>query len=189
MPPSLYTKEMGDLVTSDTRLRAWGSDKLLDVIGMICTKLETEKGATAQTKVYVVNGYQPEPLLGDAEALGFVIFKKEGREPTFEEQRATVNRNHCIPEKFRQGLNVNVVTNRPEKPKISKEWQERTLDMVQSFKGTVFQEKKVGNLKLPPVSLPSDLHFKPTQQHSATFHFTTKRKLVNYYSSCERMMS
>ena len=125
IPPSHYTKGMGQLVATDTRLRAWGSDKLLDVKGMIHAKLETEKGATAHTKVYVVNGYQPEPLLGDAdaEALGFVIFNKEGREPTQEEQRATVNRNHCIPEKVRQGLNVQVVTNRPQKPEISKEWQ------------------------------------------------------------------
>ena len=165
IPPSHYSKAMGKLVTPDTRLRAWGSDKLLDVRGMVHAKLETEKGATAYTKVYVVNGHQPEPLLGDAdaEALGFVIFNKEGREPTKEEQRATVNRNHCIPEKVRQGLNIQVVTNRPEKPKISKEWNERTLEMVQSFKGSVFQEKKVGKLKLDPVSLPTDPQYKPTQ--------------------------
>ena len=166
IPPSHYSREMGDLVRTDTRLRAWGSDKLLDVRGMIHTKLETEKGATAYTKVYVVNGHQPEPLLGDAdaEALGFVIFNKEGREPTQEEQRSAVNRNHCIPEKVRQGLNVQVVTNRPEKPEtISKEAREKTMETVQSFKGSVFQEKKVGKLKIQPVSLPSDPSYRATQ--------------------------
>ena len=59
---------MGRLVTADTILKGWGSETLLDVIGMVNTKLETEKSATTNTKVYVVNGYQSEPLLGDADA-------------------------------------------------------------------------------------------------------------------------
>ena len=108
IPPSHYAKEMGPLCKPDTKLRAWGSSKLLDVQAMVHTKLETEKGATTNTKVYIVDGYQPEPLLGDLDAaeLGFVTFHKEGREPTEEEQGATVYRNHSIPEKVRQGLNV-----------------------------------------------------------------------------------
>ena len=163
--PNNYTAAMGQLMKSDTKLRAWGSDGLLDVIGMLYTKLETEKGATTNTKVYVVNGFRPEPLLGDAdaEALGFVTFNKEGRDPTPQEQQMTVNRNHCIPEKVRQGLNVDVVTNRPETSTISQESQEKTMNMIHSFKGSVFSEKKVGKLQCKPVSLPSDKMFKPTQ--------------------------
>ena len=154
--PKNYTADMGELMRSDTKLRAWGSDTLLNVIGMIHTKLETEKGATTNTKVYVVDGFRPEPLLGDAdaEALGFVTFNKDGREPTPEEQQMTINRNHCIPEKVRQGLKVDVITNRPETSTPSHDWYN---------KGSVFSDKKVGTLQCKPVSLPSDKTYRPTQ--------------------------
>ena len=184
IPPSHYNSKMGRLVTADTRLRAWGSDRLLDVRGMVHTKLETEKGATTNTKVYVVSGYQPEPLLGDAdaEALGFVVFNRDGREPTQEEQTKTVNTTHCIPEKVRQGLEVQVVTNRPGNPAISKEWYNKTLDMVQSYKGSVFQEKKVGMLECQPVSLPTDPQYKPTQPRFRNVPLHYQKKVSNLLS-------
>lgn len=179
IPPSNYSNTMGELIATDTKLRAWGSEKLLDVKGMIHTTLTTEKGATVQTKVYVVDGFRPEPLLGDrdAEALGFVLFNKEGREPTPEEQhQSTINRNHCIPEKIRQGLEVEVVTNRPDTTEPTHEWQDKTMDMIESFKGSVFADKKVGKLNCEPVSLPSDKNFKPVQPpfHNIPIHYQGK---------------
>ena len=172
------------MVKADTRLRAWGSDGLLDVRGMVHARLETEKGATTDTKIYVVSGYQPEPLLGDAdaEALGFVVFNKDGRDPTQEEQTRAVNTTHCIPEKVRQGLEVTVITNRPDKPTISKEWYNKTMETVEKFKGSVFNEKKIGKLKCEPVSLPSDPNFKPTQPPFRNVPLHYQRKVSDLLS-------
>lgn len=181
IPPTSYTNSMGKMIEADTKLRAWGSDTLLDVIGMVNTKLETEKGATTNTKVYIVDGFKPEPLLGDAdaEALGFVTFNKDGREPTCEEEESTIKRNHCIPEKVRQGLNVSVITNRPEATTISKHWQDKTMQMVNSFKGLVFSEEKVGKLVCDPVSLPSDQSYKPTQPPFRNIPIHYQQKVSN----------
>ena len=60
--PDLYKSNMGEVVAEDTRLRAWGSRKPLDVKGMFHTRLTTAKGATKKTCVYVVDGYRPETL-------------------------------------------------------------------------------------------------------------------------------
>ena len=165
IPPSHYFSSMGKLTSTDTKLRAWGSDTLLDVKGMISTTLQTEKGATVNTQVYVVDGFRPEPLLGDsdAEALGFVSFNKDGREPTVEERQSIIKRNHCIPEKIRHSLDVEVITSRPDTNTISQECRDRTMNMVETFKGSVFPEKKVGKLQCEPVDLPFDKSFKPIQ--------------------------
>ena len=166
IPPSQYTTAMGEMVKADTKLRAWGSTTLLDVKGMIHTKLQTEKGATTNTKVYVVDGFRPEPLLGDkdAEDLGFVSFNKYGRDPTIEEKEyCSINRNHCIPEKVRQGLNVEVTTKRPNTPEISQECKNKTMALLQTYKGSVLSDNKIGKLQCQPVSLPSNTHFQPTQ--------------------------
>ena len=84
IPPSKYSQGMGELRKSDTVFTAWGSNRPLDVKGMVDTQLITHKGATTNSKVYIVDGYQPEPILGrkDAEALGIVSFKIMGRDQT-----------------------------------------------------------------------------------------------------------
>ena len=93
IPPEKYSSSMGKVVASDTRLRAWGARSTLDVKGMVNTVLETKSGARKSTKVYIVAGYQAEPLLGDtnAEDLGFIVFKPGGRDPTEEERKAIKN--------------------------------------------------------------------------------------------------
>ena len=83
IPPSAYTTEMGTVIAADTHLRAWGTKSNLDVKGMVNSTIKTEKGAETSSKIYIVDGFHPEPLLGDtdAENLGFIIFNKEGRDP------------------------------------------------------------------------------------------------------------
>ena len=83
IPPELYHRDMGKVVAADTKLRAWGSNNNLDVKGMVRTNIQTMKGATTGTKIYIVDGFRPEPLLGDndAQSLGFITFHREGRDP------------------------------------------------------------------------------------------------------------
>ena len=80
IPPSSYSENMGEVVPADTNLRAWGSESNLKVCGMVNTLITTKKGARVRTNVYIVDGFLPEPVLGDREAerLGFVTFNKEG---------------------------------------------------------------------------------------------------------------
>ena len=166
IPPSVYQCEMGKLLPTDTKLRAWGSNSFLDVRGMVHTKLETELGAAVETKLYVVDGFKPEPLLGDidAEALGFIVFNKDGRPPTrSEKEHFKVMRNYSIPGKIRQSLDVEVVTNRPTSTNITENCIEQTMQLVELYKGSVFPEGKVGKVDCTPVSLPIDQNFKPNQ--------------------------
>ena len=54
---------------------------------MVRTEIRTIKGAKKRSWVYIVGGHRSEPLLRDrdAEALGIVVLKVEGRDPTFSE--------------------------------------------------------------------------------------------------------
>ena len=68
IPPEFYHESMGRIEDSDINLRAWGAEELLKVKGMVNTTLETTKGAKKTTKVYIVDGIHPEPLLGAFDA-------------------------------------------------------------------------------------------------------------------------
>ena len=73
----------------DTILRVWGLRTPLDVKGTFISELETRRGARIRTKVFIVQGFRPEPLMGDrAEAeLVFTTFNPKGREATEEKIR------------------------------------------------------------------------------------------------------
>ena len=88
IPPDMYCPSMGKIQAADTILRSWGSKTPLDVKGMFETELETRRGARKKTKVVVVQGFRPEPLMGDKDAaeLGFITFNPRGREATEEEK-------------------------------------------------------------------------------------------------------
>ena len=62
IPPKLYHQDMGKVVAADKRLRAWASNNNLDVKGMLRTNIQPMKGATTGTKIYIVDGFRPEPL-------------------------------------------------------------------------------------------------------------------------------
>ena len=87
IPPTLYHPRMGQVKAANCILRAWGSNKTLNVKGMVRTEIRTVKGAKRRSWVYIVGGYRPEPYLGetDAEALGIVVFNAEGSDPTYSE--------------------------------------------------------------------------------------------------------
>ena len=84
IPPELYRPSMGKVVKATSKLRAWGTDKYLETLGMFKMTLEVVNGGKKETWVYIMQGYKPEPLLGDHDAddLGIITFNPEGsREP------------------------------------------------------------------------------------------------------------
>ena len=167
LPPEIYDPKMGEIEKSDISLRAWGSTDNLKIAGMIRPLLETKRGAKTRSKIYIVEGYEAEPLLGDldAEELGFITFNKEGRGPNQDEASAIRAVGPSIPQKLRNNLQVEVET----KPKISmsetisKEGREKINGLVERFKGSVFDDKKIGLMKIPPIHLDYDTNFQPKQ--------------------------
>ena len=93
----MYSEEMGKVVPAKYRLRAWGSNKRLDVKGMVRATISTKRGAATRNWIYVVGGHNPEPLLGDkdAAALGIITFNPAGRDPTHEEEENRDKQKDC----------------------------------------------------------------------------------------------
>jgi len=66
--PQRYSSLMGELEESDLNFRPWGGHNLLDGKGMVHTVIQNSKGAQVCINVYVIDGFQPEPLLWDTDA-------------------------------------------------------------------------------------------------------------------------
>ena len=182
IPPEIYDTRMGPLKNPDISLRAWGSTCNLKITGMADVQLKNKKGAKTSTRLYVVEGYEAEPLLGDkdAEALGFIIFNKEGRGPTPEE--CSVNcLEPSIPQKLRDSLHIAVDT----KPKVemselmSTEGKEDIEKLVTQYKGSVFDDTKIGCMKVPPVHLDYETDFKPRQPPFRNIPFFYQERVSN----------
>ena len=54
--PTLYRPRMGQVKAANCILRAWGSNKTLNVKGMVRTEIRTVKGAKRRSWVYIVGG-------------------------------------------------------------------------------------------------------------------------------------
>ena len=80
IPIQLYQEKMGPLKPTKTRFRAYGTQTFIHVHGEKAATLQSENGARHTTTVYVVEGHQAEPLLGDsdAKALGILAINKKG---------------------------------------------------------------------------------------------------------------
>ena len=67
---------MGTLQPADIQFSAWDASKNLHVVGLFKTTVENANGASIGSMVYVVDWYQPEPLMGgrNSEELNFIIF-------------------------------------------------------------------------------------------------------------------
>ena len=163
IPPEDFKPSMGKVIAADTRLRAWGTKGNLDVKGMIKTKISTLKGASTRSKVYIVSGYNPEPLLGekDAEELGFIKFNKVGREPTDAEKTDSLTIKQ-IPQKIRENLKVRVETSRPAPMKVPPKEKQRIQGIVDQYKSSVFNGH-VGKMKQEPIHLDYVEGFHPKQ--------------------------
>ena len=129
--------------------------------------MRPKRGAKTSSKIYIVEGYQAEPLLGekDAEELGFITFNKDGRVPTSEECGSIRALQPSIPQKLRDNLKIDVDT----KPAIavpdpiSSEGRKMITELVERYKGSVFDDKKIGLMKIPPIHLDYDPSHHPKQ--------------------------
>ena len=167
LPPDIYDPRMGEIHKPDISLRAWGSTDNLKITGMVLPVLETKRGAKTSSKIYIVEGYQAEPLLGDrdAEELGFITFNKDGRGPTTDECRSVKACHPSIPQKLRDSLNVDVDT-RPTitlSDSISAQSRKEITELVERYKGSVFDDRRIGLMKVEPIHLDYDPGYKPKQ--------------------------
>jgi hypothetical protein len=135
-----------------------GSRQNLDVKGMFKTQITTEKGACTSTMIYIVNGFHPEPLL-------------------VEEDEEPYKQVRTIPSKLRHGLNVTVQTAPPKSPNIPDNERRKCLDITEEYIGTVFHNKKVGQLQRKPAHLDFNENFKPTQQNYRPISLHYREKL------------
>ena len=92
----MYSEEMGKVVPAKYRLRAWGSNKKLDVKGMVRATISTKRGAATRSWIYVVGGHNPEPLLGDKDAAALGIITRQVETPPLRKRR----RRNTRPTKF-----------------------------------------------------------------------------------------
>ena len=175
---------MGKVVAADTRLRAWGANSYLDVKGMFHTTLVTSRGATKQTKVYVVDGFRPEPLLGDsdAEALGIIQFSPEGREATKAEMRKESIR-LVVPDLRRAGITVK--TAKDQVKDVSQEEKKLTMKIVEQYKGSVFTDR-IGLVKSKPIRFEYRQGFKPTQAARIPVPVHYQEKLSRHLNKLRR---
>ena len=171
VPPSAYTPAMGPVVAADTHLRSWGSKENLDVKGMVKSTIATQKGAKRETKIYIVDGFHPEPLLGDgdAESLGFISFNKEGRDPSPEE----IDDVKRIAQKLRDSLNITVETSGEMIEAIPPEERRKVEQLIDRYTGLVFSDDKIGRIKIDPIHLDFDEQFHPNQPsfHNVPIHY------------------
>ena len=188
IPPYMFRPSMGKIKAVDTILRSWGSKTPLDEKGMFETELETRRGARRKTKVFVVQGFRPKPLLGDEDAagLGFMTFNPRGREATEEIMRemestskatvqvSKIDSRTSIPERIRQGLGVQVLTEHGGEEMSAGE-KAKTMSIVEEFQGSVFTGH-IGNIKTDPILLDYDKKFKPIQPpyHPTPIHYRDK---------------
>ena len=186
IPPSSYKPQMGHVMAADTHLRAWGSKTKLDVKGMVSTTLTTEKGATSKSKVYIVDGFHPEPLMGDRDAqkLGFIVFNKEGREPKPTQPQSikySSNENHCLPQKLRERLNVKIQTKGEVHDAVPMEESNKVKELLKRYQGLVFEENKIGQINTKPIHLDYDKNFKPVQP-------SFRNILLHYQAEVSRLL-
>jgi hypothetical protein len=80
IPRHRYTTDMGPIQKSSIKFRPYGTTTYLNCLGGIPSILTSISGAEHHSTVYVVEGHQVEPLLGevDAKALGILSINKEG---------------------------------------------------------------------------------------------------------------
>ena len=107
VPAHWYESGMGKLQVTDDVLNGYAGKEPIPVTAKFRTTITTSRGASIECWVYIVEGdHNLQPLLGDPEsqALGFITFHPEGREPTAEEK----NNDSGISES--ENININGIS-------------------------------------------------------------------------------
>ena len=79
IPHKLYQPQMGPIKPISTRFHPYGTHHHLSVLGQVSTTLVAESGAQHKTIVFIIEGHQIQPLLGDADtkSLGILCINPE----------------------------------------------------------------------------------------------------------------
>eukprot|EP00111_Clytia_hemisphaerica_P002018 TCONS_00005710-protein len=147
---------------------------------MVHTVIENAKGSKINSKVYVVDGFQPEPLFGDndAEHLGFITFKKEEKSPRTQDT-SVIKR---IPQLIRDNLGIQVET-RPDSNEADPTEIEKIMKLVDGYRGLVFDDNKIGCIRTKPIHLDYEGEFEPKQPpfHNVPIHYLGEvSKLIEF---------
>ena len=87
---------------------------------------------------------------------------------------------HCIPEKLRNGLNIDIQTEPTETSSISKQGKDKCMEIVSTHKGSVFNEHKIEKIKTNPVHLDYRDDFTPTQPNYRPIPLHYKSKVTKH---------
>ena len=143
IPSHCYKKEMGKLIKATETLRGYGASKPLNVKAKFWARITTEKGATTEGWVFVVEGdHTLQPLLGDKEssALGFITFQPDGRAPNPDELSIRKISDHV---KVGKGH----MPDSEEIPNITNEEREECWNIVKDPKYKTIFDGHIGTMK------------------------------------------
>ena len=103
----------------------------------------------------------------DAEDLGVITFNPEGNQED-------CIKNISIPARLRQA-GIKVSTEREKLYDIPESGKEAANNIVQEYAGLVFTDR-IGNMKIPPVTLQYYIGFRPTQpqRYPVPYHYQDK---------------
>ena len=153
VPSTWYEKGMGKLQATNDILKGYGASEPLLVEAKFRTKITTKKGASTESWVYVVNSdHKIQPLLGDDDstALGFLSFRPEGREPTYQEREI-------------RGISAKVTVGKgpmpdsSSEPDITDKEREECWAVINDPKYSTIFDKHIGTMKnRKPITLHGD---------------------------------
>ncbi len=136
LPEDLYHKDMGTINKTKTRLRPYGTQTYLQVLGEVCTTLECAMGKKTETTIYIVKGHLAQALLGDrdAKALGILHIEPNGKT----EVVAGITENL-------QKANIRLQPREPCRENISSEEQQRINRILGQFPEVLKEEEEAGS--------------------------------------------
>ena len=125
IPRHYYQPSMGKIVPSSTRFRPYGTQQHLTVLGQVSTTLMSDSGSKHDTTVYVIEGHQTEPLLGDtdAKALGILKIIPSGKI----ESPYTVSENLVTDNLKAAGININSKLDQAKPPSQDEQHRIETI--------------------------------------------------------------
>ena len=96
-----------------------------------------------------------------------------------------------IPTKIRKNLNLIVDTHPDTEHTIPDEEVKKVLDLVEKYRSSVFDENKVGKMKIKPIHLDFEEEFKPTQPkfHNTPIHYRERLSKLLKFLRAQKVMT
>ena len=137
VPKDKYHRDMGQLQPSSIKLRPYGTQKCLEVLGEMNATLECIGGSTVKSTIYIVEGHLAQPLLGDtdAKAMGILQIDPNGKP---EETVAGITANL-------EKSNIRVETRPKQKEPITAAEQGRINIIISKFPNVIKNDDEAGS--------------------------------------------